>query len=118
MFVNGEYIYTLRHPFAGGNSRLQDHMLNAIVGFKLNKSGLEINMSCYDILNRTSTFRTSVLRNYTQTTFSPDFGRIWMVTFVWRFNSTQRSGKNISYDFSTRSLGRDYEKDKGVWRIY
>ena len=111
MFINGQYVYSLRHPFEGGASKLQDHMLNAIVGFVIKKSGVEINLTCYDILNRTSSFKTTVLRNYTQTSFSPDFGRIWMVTAVWRFNSTQRGGSKINFGHASPALGRDYEKE-------
>ena len=111
MFINGQYVYSLRHPFEGGASKLQDHMLNAIVGFAIKKSGVEINLTCYDILNRTSSFKTTVLRNYTQTSFSPDFGRIWMVTAVWRFNSTQRGGRKINFGHASPALGRDYEKE-------
>ena len=111
MFVNGEYAYSLRYPFQGGGDILQDHMLNAIVGFRLKKSGVELNLTCYDILNRTSSFKTKVLRNYTQTSFTPDFGRIWMFTVVWRFNSTQRGGSKVNVRYNAPQIGRDYENE-------
>lgn len=113
MFVNAEYHYSLRYPFQDNSNILQDHMLNAIVGFRLKKSGVELNLTCYDILNRTSSFRTTVQRNYTQTSFTPDFGRIWMVTAVWRFNSTQRGGADLKSRFiNSPQLGRDYENTR------
>ena len=113
MFVNAEYHYSLRYPFQDNSNILQDHMLNAIVGFRLKKSGVELNITCYDILNRTSSFRTTVQRNYTQTSFTPDFGRIWMVTAVWRFNSTQRGGADLRSRFiNSPQLGRDYENTR------
>lgn len=118
MFINGQYMFTLRHPFQGADAKLQDHMLNAIVGFKVPKSGVEINLTCYDILNMTSSFKTKVLSNYTQTSFIPDFGRIWMVTLVWRFNSTQRGGSNIRFQgVNIPTLGRDYEDNKTYIRF-
>lgn len=113
MFVNAEYHYSLRYPFQDTGNILQDHMLNAIVGFRLKKSGVELNLTCYDILNMTSSFRTTVQRNYTQTSFTPDFGRIWMVTAVWRFNSTQRGGADLKSRFiNSPQLGRDYENTR------
>lgn len=113
-FFNAEYVYTLREPLKNTGSKIQDHMLNAILGFKLPGSGFEINLSCYDILDRTTSFKTAVLQNYTQTSFSPDFGRIWMVSFVYRFNSTQKGGSRPRFGLPAPSLGRDYESGSNL----
>ena len=109
MFINADYSYVMRHPFEGAGRPLHDHRLNAMAGFRIAKSGVEINLSCYDILNMTSSFKTTVISNYTQTTFNPNFGRIYLVTVLWRFNSTQKGG-GVSFGHRAPSLGRDFEK--------
>jgi hypothetical protein len=114
MFVNAQYTFVMRSPFHDAGVGLQDHMLNAIVGFALKKSGVEINLSCYDILNRTSSFKTTVVGNYTQTSFNPDFGRIWMVTAVWRFNSTKKGRGKVNFGFNSPTLGREYEDTRKI----
>ena len=109
MFVNADYTYMMRHPFKGAGRPLHDHRLNAMAGFRIPNSGVEINLSCYDILNMTSSFKTTVVSNYTQTTFNPNLGRIYLVTILWRFNSTQKGG-NVNFGYRAPSLGRDFEK--------
>lgn len=109
MFINADYSYVMRYPFEGAGRPLHDHRLNAMAGFRIAKSGVEINLSCYDILNMTSSFKTTVVSNYTQTTFNPNFGRIYLVTVLWRFNSTQKGG-GVSFGHRAPSLGRDFEK--------
>ena len=104
-FLNAEYAYSVRLPFQNAVNTIQDHVLNAIAGFKHRKTGLEINFSCYDLLNMTSSFQTSVVGNYTQTTFTPNLGRIWLVSIVWRFNSTQKGGSVSTPGFMHHHLG-------------
>ena len=105
LFLNAEYVYSVRLPFQNAVNTIQDHVLNAIAGFKHRKTGLEVNFSCYDLLNMTSSFQTSVVGNYTQTTFTPNLGRIWLVSIVWRFNSTQKGGKVSTPGFMPQSFG-------------
>jgi hypothetical protein len=107
-FVNAEYNCSLRFPFMNAGDRIQDHVLNAIAGFKHKKSGVEVNLTCYDLLNRTSSFRTYVVGNFSQTNFTPNLGRIWLVTLVWRFNSTQRGMSDINFGYQTPEVGRKY----------
>ena len=109
MFVNADYTYMMRHPFKGAGRPLHDHRLNAMAGFRIPNSGVEINLSCYDILNMTSSFKTTVVSNYAQTTFNPNLGRIYLVTILWRFNSTQKGG-TVNFGYRAPSLGRDFEK--------
>ena len=105
LFLNAEYVYSVRLPFQNAVNTIQDHVLNAIAGFKHRKTGLEISFSCYDLLNMTSSFQTSIVGNYTQTTFTPNLGRIWLVSIVWRFNSTQKGGSLSRPGFMTQSFG-------------
>ena len=105
LFLNAEYVYSVRLPFQNAVNTIQDHVLNAVAGFKHRKTGLEINFSCYDLLNMTSSFQTSVVGNYTQTTFTPNLGRIWLVSIVWRFNSTQKGGGVSTSGFMPQSFG-------------
>ena len=107
-FVNAEYTCSLRLPFMNAGDSIQDHVLNAIAGFKHKKSGVEVNLTCYDLLNMTSSFKTFVVGNFSQTTFTPNLGRIWLVTLVWRFNSTQRGMSNINFGYQAPEIGRKY----------
>lgn len=109
MFINADYEYLMRHPFKGVGKPLHNHRLNAIMGFRLAKSGVEINLSCYDILNRVSSFKTTVVDNYTQTSFTPNLGRIYLVTVLWRFNSTQK-GTQVRFGRAPL-VGQDFEKN-------
>ena len=109
MFINADYEYLMRHPFKGVGKPLHNHRLNAIMGFRLAKSGVEINLSCYDILNRVSSFKTTVVDNYTQTSFTPNLGRIYLVTVLWRFNSTQK-GTKVRFGRAPL-VGQDFEKN-------
>ena len=115
-FADATYAFSLRMPLTGGTAALQNHILHAVAGFRFLRGRRgELNLSIYDILGSRDTFSTRTGPDYVQTSFTPNLGRIWMVSFIYRFNSTQKKGsKNVRFGGYTRPLGQDYE----TWRGY
>lgn len=93
LFINAVYNWYARVPLKNASGRIESQMLNALVGVRFLKGRRgELSLGCYDILNKTPVWTTSVSQNYTQTTYSPNFGRIWNLIFTYRFNSTRNGG--------------------------
>ena len=107
-FVNGNYSYVFRTGITGA-SNYSSHILNAVAGFKVfkDKKG-EIALSAFDMLGDKPLFQTKVSGDITTTTFTPSLGRVWLVSFTYRFNSAKSSELEKKSRLDRRSLGEDF----------
>jgi len=107
-FVNGNYSYVFRAGITGA-SNYSSHILNAVAGFKVfkDKKG-EIALSAFDMLGDKPLFQTKVSGDITTTTFTPSLGRVWLVSFTYRFNSAKSSELEKKSPSARTTLGRDF----------
>ena len=91
LFVNLNYEYTLYKPIGGSGVRDDRNMLNVAAGCKFHKNMGAVSITCYDLLNRSTAFKTNMFSDYVRNGWTPTFGRYWSVNISYRFNKT-RSG--------------------------
>ena len=88
-FLNAMWTYQVRIPVVG-SMKISSNVLNAVAGVNFMKDNrLSASISCYDILDRTSSYSSAAAQNYVRTSFSPFLGRFWAVNLIWRFNTTE-----------------------------
>ena len=106
-FINGKYQFIFRSG-GMGITGYSSHMLNAVAGVKVfkNKAG-EIALSAFDLMSNSSLFVTTMFGDVTTTSFNPTLGRIWLVSFTYRFNSAKASALEKKAP-RTFPLGKDY----------
>ena len=92
-FFNANYEYTLYKPLTGIGKRHETNMLNVVAGYRFLKNMGAISISCYDLLNRSTNFKTSMYSDYIRNGWTPTFGRYWSINVSYRFNKT-KSGAN------------------------
>lgn len=95
-FFNVNYEYTLYKPLANAGSRHETNMLNAVAGYKFLKNMGAVSISCYDLLNRSTAFKTTMYSDYVRSGWTPTFGRYWSINVSYRFNKTKSGAKPSS----------------------
>ena len=95
-FFNVNYEYTLYKPLADTGSRHETNMLNAVAGYKFLKNMGAVSISCYDLLNRNTAFKTTMYSDYVRSGWTPTFGRYWSINVSYRFNKTKSGAKPSS----------------------
>jgi hypothetical protein len=93
IFFNANYEYTLYKPIGDIGRRNERNMLNLICGCKFHKGMGSVSVSCYDLLNRSTAFKTSMNSDYIRNGWTPTFGRYWSVNIGYRFNKTKSGAK-------------------------
>lgn len=109
-FLNAMYSYNIIHPLTEASSGNREMNLNVIVGYRFLKNRASISLSAFDLLNQSTSFRTSTEVDYELETWQPTFGRFWTVNFSYKFNSTgvNSSGKR-------RNDLNEGEKENGMF---
>lgn len=93
LFLNANYEYSLYQPIGDSGVRNQRNMLNVVAGCKFHKNRGAVSISCYDLLNRSTSFKTSMYSDYVRNGWTPTFGRYWTVNVSYRFNKTKSGAK-------------------------
>ena len=101
IFLNTTYEGRLHIPIRNRQGiRNEEHTLNAMAGYKFLKGKGAVSIACYDLLNRSSNFRMSVLADYRQYNTQPSLGRYWCVNLSYKFNKTKSGDKTGSEGMS------------------
>ena len=83
IYITANYNYSLYHNFSYADGDVNTHILNLTFGCKLFKKRQgDINVTAYDLLNRTANFSTSMMADY--------------ISYNW----TQRSGRYLMLNVS------------------
>jgi outer membrane receptor protein involved in Fe transport len=96
-FANLGYTWNSYRYFKGTGKDMDTHNLNAVIGIKLLKDQMTVSFSGHDLLNSGSIYTMSTSSNYLSQTWTPSYGRYFMLNISFRLN---RLGKNV------RSMGR------------
>lgn len=88
-FFNANYEYTLYKPLAGSGSRNETNMLNVVAGCRFLKNRGAVSICCFDLLNRSTAFKTRMYSDYVRSSWTPTFGRYWSFNISYRFNETK-----------------------------
>lgn len=63
-------------------------------GLRLFKGKLNIDLTVYDIFNKSTNFKSMMYSDYVQNSWTPTFGRYWSFNVSYKFRST-KSPSNI-----------------------
>ena len=113
LFIDGNYNYSFESSSSGSTFSISKHQVDIVAGYRFLGRRCELNLSLYDLLNNLPAFKIDVKENNRTTTFTPNLGRIYLISFVYRFNSSQgkrEASKPIDFGMGAPELGRDYEK--------
>lgn len=113
LFIDANYSYFFESSLSGTTFSISKHRVDLVAGYRFLGRRCELNLSLYDLLNNLPAFRIAVQENNITTRFTPNLGRIYLISFVYRFNSSQgkrKPSKNIDFGIETPQIGRDYEK--------
>lgn len=96
-FANFGYTWNGYRYFKGTGKDTDIHNLNAVIGIRLLKDQMTISLSGHDLLNSGSIYTMSTGSNYLSQTWTPSYGRYFMLNISFRLN---RLGKSVT------SMGR------------
>ena len=86
--VRGEYSFIAHNYIGNQYPDVYLHRLDAMVSVSLLKGRLGISISGNDLLNRGNAFSTITDANYRETSYTPSYGRYFMLNVVFRLNKT------------------------------
>lgn len=106
LFMGVFYSYQAQQFYTATGTDRTSHMLNAMLGLKAMKGMYTLSVSVYDMLNRGTTFESSMQSNYVLDSWKPSQGRYWLVNVGIKFNR-KRSGdfNGMLNDGSTNGYG-------------
>lgn len=113
LFIDADYSYFFESSLSGASFSISKHRVDLVAGYRFLGRRCELNLSLYDLLNNLPAFSVSIQENSRATTFTPNLGRIYLISFVYRFNSSQGqrgASKKIDFGMGAPEIGRDYEK--------
>ncbi len=94
IYVTANYNYSLYHNFSYADGDVNTHILNLTFGCKLFKKRQgDINITAYDLLNRTANFSTSMLADYISYNWTQRSGRYLMLNLSYKFDKTGKLKK-------------------------
>ena len=94
IYVTANYNYSLYHNFSYADGDVNTHILNLTFGCKLFKKRQgDINITAYDLLNRTANFSTSMLADYISYNWTQRSGRYLMLNISYKFDKTGKLKK-------------------------
>jgi len=90
MFFKGVYNY-MGYQFIRGNvDNINNHFLSMIFGYNINNCAISI--SGFDLLNRNTSFKSVMMSDHLQNSWTPSFGTYWSFNISYKFNSTKSTG--------------------------
>ncbi len=93
-FTRGKYNMVLYEPLTKGNIGFTNNILSLSGGLRLFKGKMNIDLTVYDILNKSTNFKSMMYSDYVQNSWTPTFGRYWSFNVTYKFRST-KSPSNI-----------------------
>lgn len=102
-FTRGRYNLALYEPLTKGSIGFTNNILSLSGGLRLFKGRMNIDLSVYDIFNKSTNFKTMMYTDYVQNTWTPTFGRYWSFNVIFQFRSTKGPSNVILNDGSVSS---------------
>ena len=88
-FFKANYQYSGYHFITNTGSDISNHILNVLAGCYFYKKNGAISLSVYDLLNRTTSFKSAMTSYYIENQWTPFFGRYWTINVSYKFHSTK-----------------------------
>lgn len=110
LFGQVEYNYSAQKFYTQTGTDRNAHLLNALVGFRAYKGMFTVSVSVYDVLNKGTSFSSSMQGNYMLDTLTPSFGRYYLVNLGVKFNRN-KSGKEYKGQIGD---GSSYGRMRGM----
>ncbi len=106
LFLNARYTLNRHKTVTDAGSDQTVHLLNAVFGVNFMKNNAALSLSAYDILNKTTSFRSSMTQDYISNSWRPSFGRYWTFNFSYKFNTTNPGTTSRPYLNDGGNIGR------------
>ncbi len=89
LFSKGNYNLVLYEPLTKNATGYTNNILSLSGGIRLIKGSLLISFSVFDILNKSTDFRTIMYSDYVQNTWTPTLGRYFSFNILFKFRSVK-----------------------------
>lgn len=108
LFLNARYTLNRHRTITDAGSNQTVHLLNAVFGVNFMKNNAAVSLTGYDILNKTTSFRSSMTQDYISNSWRPSFGRYWTFNFSYKFNTTNPGSSPKPFLNDGGNIGRFY----------
>ena len=110
LFISSRYGIN-NHTFLYGNlPAITHHNLSASVGAKFMKGRLKLTLSGNDLLNSGASYSIATKDDHTVQTWSPTYGRFYMLTLSFRLNKLQSKTRFQGQSSTGEFLRPDIDK--------